>query len=273
MSNRLDKQLVNLGFFPSREKAQIAILNKSVYVNDKLILKPSKEVEDADNIEVRDIFLKYVSKGGLKLEKAILDFNLDFQGKRVLDIGASTGGFTDAALKFGAEQVVAIDVGTDQLVEELRSHPKVESIENTDFRALTLEHLDWRKVDIIVTDVSFISLSLLIPYFKPFMKEDAIAVLLVKPQFEAGPTFLNKKGIVKDEKAYKIAIRKVVDAALSSGFHLQHIGLSTWFDLQKNLEFLTVFSMKSTSYKLDYNELFQQIKTQKNNLKNKIYHQ
>src|SRR5574344_1280064 len=141
MSNRLDKQLVNLGFFPSREKAQIAILNKSVYVNDKLTVKPSKEVEDTDHVEVRDIFLKYVSKGGLKLEKAILDFNLDFSGKTVLDVGASTGGFTDVALKFGAAQVYAVDVGSDQMVEQLRNHPKVESIEQTDMRELTLAHI------------------------------------------------------------------------------------------------------------------------------------
>ena len=260
---RLDKLLVLLGFFPSREKAQDAIIQKTVRVNGELVTKPSKEVDESADIEIIDIFNKYVSRGGLKLEKAIIDFGLDFNGKTVLDVGASTGGFTDCALQHGAAHVVAIDVGSNQLHPSLQQHPQVTSLENTDFRQLLPEQLPIPQFDYIVTDVSFISLTCLFPYFKTFLKENGQMVLLIKPQFEAGSSFLNKNGIVTDEKGYKIAIHRVEQEALQQQFHLNKIAISTLFEKNKNVEFLTIFSLTDNHFRLDYNTLFKDVKETK----------
>lgn len=264
---RLDKLLVSRDFFTSRERAQDAIIQKTVTVNGKLIDKPSKEVAEDATIEVIDIFNKYVSRGGLKLEKAIEDFELDFSGKSVLDIGSSTGGFTDCALKHGASFVTAIDVGTEQLHPSLRNLENVQSIENHDFRELKPDEVGNRQYDYIVSDVSFISLSYLIPFFKPFLKEEGMCVLLIKPQFEAGASFLNKSGIVTDEKGYKIAIQRVTQEAVVNGLYLNKINISTLFEKVKNVEFISLFSHTDTRYRLDYNDLFKIVKEVKKGLK------
>lgn len=260
---RLDKLLVFLGFFPSREKAQDAIIQQTVKVGGQLVTKPSKEVDESADIEVIDIFNKYVSRGGLKLEKAIHDFGLDFCGKTVLDVGASTGGFTDCALQAGASQVVAIDVGSHQLHPSLLQHPQVTSLENTDFRELTPQELPIRQFDFIVTDVSFISLTCLFPYFRTFLKPDGQMVLLIKPQFEAGSSFLNKNGIVTDEKGYKIAIHRVEQEALQQQFYLNKLSISTLFEKIKNVEFLSLFSLTDNHFHVDYNALFKEVKETK----------
>lgn len=264
---RLDKLLVSREFFTSRERAQDAIVQKTVTVNGKIVDKPSKEVAEDATIEVIDIFNKYVSRGGLKLEKAIEDFGLDFVGKTVLDVGSSTGGFTDCALKHGAAFVTAVDVGTDQLHPSLQNLPQVQSIENRDFRELTPEEVGGRRYDFIVSDVSFISLSYIIPYFKPFLKEGGQCVLLIKPQFEAGASFLNKSGIVTDEKGYKIAIQRVTQEAVIHGLYLNQINISTLFEKVKNVEFISLFSSTDTRYRLDYNALFKTVKEVKKALK------
>ncbi len=264
---RLDKLLVAREFFSSRERAQDAIVQKTVMVAGKIIDKPSKEVAEDADIEVIDIFNKYVSRGGLKLEKAIEIFGLDFSGKEVLDIGSSTGGFTDCALKHGAAHVTAVDVGTRQLHESLSGHPQVLSLENKDFRELTPEEVGNRRYDFIVSDVSFISLTYLLPYFRPFLKDDGKCVLLVKPQFEAGASFLNKSGIVTDEKGYKVAIHRVEVEALNNGLHLNQIGISTLFEKVKNVEFLAVFSYKDTHFHFDYGQLFKDVKDLRKSLK------
>lgn len=264
---RLDKLLVARGLFPSRERAQDAIVQHTVTVNGKLIDKPSKEVADDAAVEVIDIFNKYVSRGGLKLEKAIADFQLDFTGKSVLDIGSSTGGFTDCALKHGAAHVTAIDVGTRQLHPSLQGLPQVLSIENRDFRELTPQEVDHRQYDFIVSDVSFISLTYLISYFQPFLKSDGQCVLLVKPQFEAGASFLNKSGIVTDEKGYKVALRRVEMEALNHGLHLNNLAVSTLFEKVKNTEFLSLFSTTDNHYHIDYTELFKKVKEIRKSLK------
>ena len=212
---RLDRFLTDNNFFPSREKAQTAIKHETVMVDGRIVTKASMEITEGMKVEVINVFNKYVSMGGLKLEKAIKDFGLDFVGKSVLDIGASTGGFTDCALQCGAAMVTAVDVGTDQLVASLRDDPRVTSIENKDFRELTPEDVQNRQFDFIVSDVSFISLTYIIPYIDPFLKPDGQMMFLIKPQFEAGQSFLNKSGIVTDEKGYKTAIQKVVSCALN----------------------------------------------------------
>lgn len=263
---RLDKYLVEKQFFPSREKAQTAIRHNTVKVNGSLVSKSSLDVDDSMQVEVIDIFNKYVSMGGLKLEKAIEDFELSLDGLRILDIGASTGGFTDCALQHGASRVVAVDVGTQQLAEQLRSDDRVLSIENRDFRELTLEETGNEPFDMIVSDVSFISLTYILPYCHPFLKPDGRMVLLIKPQFEAGPSFLNKNGIVKEEKGYKVAIQKVVSEALNQGFHLQNLTVSTLFDIHKNVEFLALFGMQDHGYRLDVNKICADVKILKKSL-------
>jgi 23S rRNA (cytidine1920-2'-O)/16S rRNA (cytidine1409-2'-O)-methyltransferase len=260
---RLDKYLVDQGLCTSRERAQDAIKLKTVSVNGKIEAKASKDITDTDEVALIDIFNKYVSRGGLKLEKAIEVFNLDFQDRQVLDVGSSTGGFTDCALQHGADFVVAVDVGTDQLHESLRPHDKVLSIENKDFRELTLEDVHDRRFDWIVSDVSFISLTYLFPYFKTFMKPDAQLMLLIKPQFEAGQSFLNRSGIVTDEKGYKVAIQKVMAQATIDGFYLNNIAVSTLFEKNKNVEFLALFSTKDTGFRYKFDTLAEEIKRMK----------
>lgn len=266
---RLDKLLVHLSFFPSREKAQDAIIQQTVKVNGMLITKPSKEINETDQIEIIDIFNKFVSRGGLKLEKAVKDFNLDFCNKNILDVGSSTGGFTDCALQFGASHVIAVDVGHNQLHSSLLQHPKVTSLEDTDFRHITPQQLPIEQFDYIVSDVSFISLTCLLPHFSPFLKEDGLMVLLIKPQFEAGSSFLNKNGIVTDEKGYKIAIHKVEQEAIQHQLYLNRIAISTLFEKNKNVEFLALFSRKNTHFQVDYNSLFKEIKDLKKRLSKK----
>ena len=257
---RLDKHLTDNGFFPSREKAQTAIKHETVMVDGRIVTKASMDITDSMRVEVTDLFNKYVSMGGLKLEKAIKDFGLDFVGKTVLDIGASTGGFTDCALQHGASQVTAVDVGTEQLVESLRNHPQVVSIENKDFRDLKPEDVQYQQFDFIVSDVSFISLTYIIPNVDPFLKPDGQMMFLIKPQFEAGPSFLNKSGIVTDEKGYKTAIQKVVSESLNHRFYLQKLAVSTLFEKHKNVEFLSLFSRTPSRFEPDYPALFQEIK-------------
>ena len=257
---RLDKYLTDNNFFPSREKAQTAIKHETVMVDGRIVTKASMDITDNMRVEVIDLFNKYVSMGGLKLEKAIKDFGLDFAGKTVLDIGASTGGFTDCVRQHGAVQVTAVDVGTEQLVESLRNHPQVVSIENTDFRDLKSENVQYQQFDFIVSDVSFISLTYIIPNVGPFLKPDGQMMFLIKPQFEAGPSFLNKSGIVTDEKGYKTAIQKVVSEALNHRFYLQKLAVSTLFEKHKNVEFLTLFSRTPSRFSPDFASLFQEIK-------------
>jgi 23S rRNA (cytidine1920-2'-O)/16S rRNA (cytidine1409-2'-O)-methyltransferase len=264
---RLDKYLADNNFFPSREKAQTAIKHETVMVDGRIVTKASMEITDAMHVEVIDLFNKYVSMGGLKLEKAIKDFGLEFTGKSVLDIGSSTGGFTDCALQHEASAVTAVDVGTDQLVESLRSDPRVTSIENKDFRELTPEEVHNQQFDYIVSDVSFISLTYIIPYVDPFLKPDGRMMFLIKPQFEAGPSFLSKSGIVTDEKGYKTAIQKVVSCALNHHYYLHDLAMSTLFEKHKNVEFLALFSRVPTRYEPDYNALFQEVKAVKKELR------
>ncbi|MBR4136230.1 MAG: TlyA family RNA methyltransferase [Bacteroidales bacterium] len=263
---RLDKYLVDNGHFPSREKAQAAIKHQTVKVNGQVVTKSSMDISDAMEVEVIDIYNKYVSMGGLKLEKAIEDFGLPMSGLRILDIGASTGGFTDCALQHGASRVVAVDVGTRQLADTLRADSRVLSIENRDFRELTLEETGNEPFDMIVSDVSFISLTYILPYCQPFLKPDGRMVLLIKPQFEAGPSFLNKNGIVKDEKGYKIAIQKVVNEALNQHFHLNNLTVSTLAEVHKNVEFLALFSRQDNGYSLNLNQICADVKTLKKSM-------
>ncbi len=244
---RLDVFLVEKGFCSSRNKAKDLLLNDGVKVNGVVVNKPSITVSENDKIEVlQSALMPFVSKGGVKLEKAINAFDVDFRGKYVIDIGASTGGFTDCALKHGAKFVWAIDVGSSQLVKELREDQRVRSIEKTDFRDLN-PALIGRKVDVIVGDLSFISLSYILKYIPQFLDANGCVVLLIKPQFEVGPESIDKGGIVKNPKLHVKAIQKVVNAGKECGLYLINLTTIPIVDARKNIEYLACFKLVSSA--------------------------
>ncbi|MBQ3563495.1 MAG: TlyA family RNA methyltransferase [Clostridia bacterium] len=207
---RLDTAVFEQGFCESREKAKALIMAGCVYVNNQKADKPGTVLKPDDTIEVRDNSLKYVSRGGLKLEKAMKNFNICLDGFICADIGASTGGFTDCMLQNGATKVYAIDVGYGQLAWKLRCDERVINLERTNFRYVTDEIVP-DKLNFASVDVSFISLKLIIPVLKTFLADNAEAVCLIKPQFEAGREQVGKKGVVKDKSVHV----KVVDEILN----------------------------------------------------------
>lgn len=197
MKKRLDVILVERNLFPSREKARTAIMTGRIIIHGNKETKAGTMVSEDAEIQVIGNDLPYVSRGGLKLEKAVKQFALDFNDKVVLDIGASTGGFTDCSLQNGAKRVYAVDVGYGQLAWSLRSDDRVVVLEKVNARYLTEEQVP-EQADFIVMDASFISLKKLIPHLIPFLKEDGFFVSLIKPQFEAGKEKVGKKGVVRD---------------------------------------------------------------------------
>ncbi len=216
---RLDVYLAEKGLTKSRAAAAALIKACGVSVNGKIIVKNAFEVGENDNVEIVGETLKYVGRGGLKLEKALEIGKIDLRGKTCLDIGASTGGFTDCMLQNGAERVFAVDVGTNQLDESLRGDKRVVSLENTDIRDFFPEI----QFDFIGTDVSFISLKLILPHIFRLLKTNGCAAVLIKPQFEAGNSVfgrkaLSKKGVVTDEKIRLKIVAEVIEFAKQCGF-------------------------------------------------------
>lgn len=209
---RLDALLFDQGLAISREKARAMILAGEVTVEGKLIDKPGTKLNPEVNITIKSSRMKYVSRGGFKLEGAIKDFQLDFSGKTVLDVGASTGGYTDCALQNQALKVVTVDVGYGQLDWSLRTDPRVVVIERTNIRYFTLAELG-EKVDIITMDVSFISTTLIFPVLKTLLQENGEIVSLIKPQFEAGREKVGKKGVVKDPLVHREVLLRCIGAA------------------------------------------------------------
>lgn len=205
---RLDLYLVHHMDIESRTKAQDLIQNQNVFVNSKLAAKPSLEVSEIDTVEIKNQeILKFVSRAGLKLEAALQKLKIDLKDKFVLDVGQSTGGFTDCCLQFGASQVVGFDVGENQLHEKIKNHPKVKYFEKQNAKNIH-ENFEFSKalpekgVDLIVCDVSFISLAHIVPAVASYLKKDGEYLFLVKPQFECGPENLDKNGIVKNKNVY-----------------------------------------------------------------------
>ena len=221
MKKRLDLILVEREFFETREKAKREIMAGNVIVNEQVVIKAGTMFKDNDelNIRVKDK-LKYVSRGGLKLEKAIKAWDLDFSDKLVLDIGASTGGFTDCALHNGAWRVFSVDVGKNQLDWKLRNDEKVVSLEEMHIKDLKEEDIENKKVDFIVIDVSFISLTKVIPYFKKFLAQSGKIVMLVKPQFEVGREKIGRNGVVENEEYHNEAIKKIISFSKEEGYEL-----------------------------------------------------
>ena len=236
MKKRLDIALVELGFASGRDKAKAIIMSGQVYVNGQKFDKAGDEIEEGDKVEVRGNQIPYVSRGGLKLEKAIKCFNLDLKDKICCDFGASTGGFTDCMLINGAKKVYAFDVGYGQLAWKLRNDERVINKERTNVRYLKKD--DVEPCDFISVDVSFISLSLILPIVKSTLKPNGEAVCLIKPQFEAGRDKVGKKGVVRDENVHKEVIASVISMSESNCLSVKGLDFSPVKGPEGNIEYL-----------------------------------
>ncbi len=241
---RLDMLLVERGLFPSREKAQGAILAGQVFIGDGRGTKAGDLVEDDTAIELRGPALPYVSRGGLKLEKALRVFPIRLAGKVCLDIGASTGGFTDCMLQNGAEKVFAVDVGYGQLAWQLRTDSRVVVMERTNFRHVRPEDIG-EAVDFASVDVSFISLSLILPAAAAVLKPDGEMVCLIKPQFEAGRDKVGKKGVVRDPAVHRAVTVACCGHAKRNGFAVRGLSWSPIRGPEGNIEYLMWLSREA----------------------------
>lgn len=238
MKERLDVLLVRQGHAQSREKAKAIIMAGCVYVNDQKEDKAGAMFdEDKAKIEVRGNTLKYVSRGGLKLEKAMNHFDITLEGKVCMDIGASTGGFTDCMLQNGAAKVYSVDVGHGQLDWKLRNDERVVCMEKTNFRYMVREDID-DDLDFASVDVSFISLTKILGPAYSLLKDNGQMVCLIKPQFEAGKEKVGKKGVVRDPEVHKEVIEKVIDFASSIGFEILNLEFSPIRGPEGNIEYL-----------------------------------
>lgn len=242
---RLDLFLFENGYADSRQRAKLLVTSECVSVNGKVILKPSYDVSNTDDIRVSGDPIGYVSRGALKLKAAFETFDLSASGLVCADIGASTGGFTDYLLKNGAKKVYAVDSGTDQLAAALRNDERVVCMEKYNARNLSVNDFDGG-VDMAVIDVSFISQTLIIPALYNVLKENAILVSLIKPQFEAGREAVGKGGIVKKPEHRLSAIRRVFASARAYGLYPQALIRSPIVGGDGNIEFLALFSKRFT---------------------------
>ena len=240
---RLDVLLVSLGLAESRAKAQATIMAGEVYVNGQKADKSGMEVDITSNVEVRGSACPYVSRGGLKLEKALRNFGVDPTGYVCSDSGASTGGFTDCLLQQGASKVFAIDVGYGQLAWKIRNDPRVVVMERTNIRYVTPEDLG-EKLDLSVIDVSFISLSLVLPVVKTLLKPTGQVLCLIKPQFEAGRDKVGKKGVVRDAAVHEEVLQNFITLAKSLGFTIRNLTFSPVKGPEGNIEFLAHLSLQ-----------------------------
>ncbi len=240
---RLDALLTAKGFFESRAKAQAAIMAGQILVNEQKIDKPGTQVPEEAAIRILGDKLPYVSRGGLKLEKALKIFPISVAGKVVADIGASTGGFTDCALQNGAAKVYAIDVGYGQLAWKLRSDERVVNMERTNVRYLEKEHLA-EMVDAATIDVAFISLDKVLPAVHKILKPEGFVIALIKPQFEAGKENVGKKGVVRDPKVHEAVINNVIAFAKNEGFGVAGLEFSPIKGPEGNIEYLLYLTLQ-----------------------------
>ena len=250
MSNktRLDILLTERGLLDSRQKAQATIMSGIVFVNGQRVDKAGTAVANDAQIEIRGATLQYVSRGGLKLEKALQTFPLDLRGKICADIGASTGGFTDCMLQNGAVKVYAIDVGYGQLAWKLRCDERVINLERTNIRHVTEKEVP-ELLDFASVDVSFISLKLVLPVLYRLLKEGGEAVCLIKPQFEAGRELVGKKGVVREESTHVMVVENALSFAKDNGFTPIHLTFSPVKGPEGNIEYL--MHLKKGEYESD----------------------
>ena len=234
---RLDVLVYERGFAESREKAKAVIMSGIIYVDNQKSDKPGTTYNEDVKIEMRGNKLKYVSRGGLKLEKAVDVFGLDLKNKITMDIGASTGGFTDCMLQNGAVKVYSIDVGHGQLDWKLRNDERVVNLERTNVRYVPKEQIP-DEIDFFSVDVCFISLCLVLPAVRPLLKSDCTAVCLIKPQFEAGREKVGKKGVVRDPQVHIEVVRGIYDFVLQNGFDVLNLDYSPIKGPEGNIEYL-----------------------------------
>lgn len=248
---RLDIYLYQYGYLKSRQKAKTLIESQNVKVNGQIITKPSYEIDESSEYVIEIVQdCPYVSRGGLKLESILTYANIEVDNMTCIDIGASSGGFTDCLLKNGAKKVYAIDSGTNQLEPVLKSDSRVISIENYNARNLTIEDIG-ELVDIITIDVSFISQTLIMPSAFNLLKDNGIYISLIKPQFEAGRSNVGKGGIVKDKNARFQSVMRVIEAAKALSFSCNCLIESPIKGGDGNTEYLAVFSKNNKEFNID----------------------
>lgn len=242
MKERADILIAKRELVRSRKVAKEAIKGGKVLVDGKVILKPGTKIFPEANIEIEEI-PKYVSRGGLKLEKALDAFEIEIKGKTAIDVGCSTGGFTDCLLQKGAKHVYAIDVGRDQFSQKLKKDPRISLYEKTDIRDIK-EFSE--KVDLATVDASFISLTLVLPHLQRLLKPKAEVIALLKPQFEVGPgkNKRNKKGVVKDEALRKSAIEKIKEWTENNNYKVERVIESPIKGTMGNVEYLLYLKIK-----------------------------
>lgn len=255
---RIDVLLVEKGLFESREKAKASIMAGVVFVDEQKVDKAGEEVSVDAKIEVRGNVCPYVSRGGLKLEKAINSFGVNLNNKVCMDIGASTGGFTDCMLQNGASKVFSVDVGYGQFAWKLRQDERVVCMERTNIRYVTDEQIG-EKLDFASIDVSFISLTKVLPVAFNLLKDDGEVVALIKPQFEAGREQVGKKGVVRDSKVHKEVIEKVIEFSRNIGFCVKNLSFSPIKGPEGNIEFL-LYLGKSNDTIVDVEKVVEETK-------------
>ncbi len=234
---RLDVAVYERGYAETREKAKAMIMAGSVYLNGQKALKGGVNIKETDVIEVRGAVNPFVSRGGLKLDKAMKSFGLDLSNCICMDIGASTGGFTDCMLTNGASKVYAIDVGYGQLAWKLRCDERVVNLERTNFRYVTRDQVP-DEIDFASVDVSFISLKLILPVMHTLLKNGGHSVCLIKPQFEAGKENIGKKGVVRDKSVHEDVVSNITAFASESGFKVLNVDFSPIKGPEGNIEYL-----------------------------------
>lgn len=254
---RIDVLLVEKGFIGSREKAKRMIMAGSVLVDDEVVDKPGTKVDTSKEIRIKGNPLPYVSRGGLKLEKAIEDFGLELKGKTALDIGASTGGFSDCMLQNGAEKIFAIDVGYGQLDWKIRSDERVVPMDRTNIRHVKFDDIGVL-ADFVSIDVSFISLKLVLPVVKELTTEDCEIVALIKPQFEVGKDRVGKKGVVRDIEDHKQVVQEIYEFSKEIGLYFHNLTYSPVKGAEGNIEYLA-YMKKTEEQSLDIEELLQKV--------------
>ncbi|PSL41127.1 23S rRNA (cytidine1920-2'-O)/16S rRNA (cytidine1409-2'-O)-methyltransferase [Planomicrobium soli] len=235
---RVDVLLVERGICETREKAKRAIMAGIIYSNEVRMDRPGEKISEDAPLQMKGNDLKYVSRGGLKLEKALAEFDLSVEGKLMLDIGSSTGGFTDCALQNGAKHCYALDVGYNQLAWKIRQDQRVTVMERTNFRHSKPEDFEQGLPEFATIDVSFISLKIILPVLKEILVPGGDVIALVKPQFEAGREHVGKKGIVRDPKVHRAVLLKVGGFAVEAGFHVKNMSFSPITGGEGNIEFL-----------------------------------
>lgn len=244
LKKRIDTLVFEKGLAESREKAKLLIMAGEVYVDNQKCDKPGDTVAEDASVEVRGKGLKYVSRGGLKLEKAMKTFPITLENAICMDVGASTGGFTDCMLQNGATKVYAVDVGYGQLAWKLRTDERVINLERTNARYLSTEQIP-DSIDFTSVDVSFISLTMILPSIYALLKEGGHTVCLIKPQFEAGREKVGKKGVVREHSIHQEVIEKILNFALTNGFSVCGLTYSPVKGPEGNIEYLAYLEKSS----------------------------